>query len=79
MYRRVVLVGHTNGSAKSNEVLFLAAGVSMLFHRALAMFWWARREGWKQSSCGLDMSGYDVVVYSVMISMVSLHLTESLW
>ena len=48
---RVVLVGQTNGSVKSKEFLFLAAGVSMLFHRALAMFWWAIRDGWKQSNC----------------------------
>ena len=35
---------------KSKVVLFLAAGVSMLFQRAFAMFWWARRDGWKQSN-----------------------------
>ena len=43
-------MGHTKVSVKSNEVLFLAAGVSMLFQRALPMFWWARTEGWKQSN-----------------------------
>jgi hypothetical protein len=44
-----VFVGQTNGSVKSNVVLFLAAGVSILFHRDLAMVWWASRDGWKQS------------------------------
>ena len=45
-----MFVGQTNGSLKSNVVLFLAAGVSILFHRALAMVWWASRDGWKQSN-----------------------------
>ena len=47
-----MLVGQTKGSVNTNEVLFLAAGVIMLFQRALAMFWCPIRDGWKQSSCG---------------------------
>jgi len=51
VYKRVELVGHTKASEKSKVVLLSAAGVSMLFQRALAMFWCAMTEGWKQSNC----------------------------
>ena len=47
VYKRVELSGHTNGSSALKEVFLLAAGVSILFHRALAMCWWPTKEGWK--------------------------------
>jgi len=39
------------GVALGSQVFsFEAAGVSMLFHRAMAAYVWAMAEGWKQSA-----------------------------
>jgi len=51
VYNKVEFVGHTISSEESKDVFFWAAGVSMLFQRALAMFWLPITEGWKQSNC----------------------------
>ena len=39
VYKRVLLSGHTKGSAKLRRLVLFAAGVSILFQRALAMCW----------------------------------------
>ena len=75
--RRVVSVGQTNGSVKSKQSLFWVVGVIMLFHSALAMFWWAISDQWKQSSCTLN-ENVSILMYASSYSVtVDINVTTN--